>query len=245
MTIHLQNFNVWYGTTQILHDITASYKPNIISAIIGSSGCGKTTLLKSMNRTAELSPTFRHTGQVRLQDTDLYQETNPTIIRRTIGMVFQKPIVLPLTIAENVLFGPRYYGIQDKQELALILENCLQQVGLWHEVKDKLHGSAKQLSGGQQQRLAIARVLAVNPKLLLLDEPCSSLDIMSTRVIEELLQQLATTLTIIIVTHNLSQAKRIATETFFMNHGQLIEANTTEELFAHPRQQQTQLFLAE
>lgn len=245
MTIRLENFNAWYGNSQILKDITALYKPNIISAIIGPSGSGKTTLLKSMNRTAELSPTFRHTGQILLQDTDLYQESNPTIIRRNMGMVFQKPIILPLTIGENVLFGPRYYGAQDKQELAQTLESCLQQVGLWAEVKDKLHGSAKQLSGGQQQRLAIARVLAVNPQLLLLDEPCSSLDIMSTRVIEELLQQLATKLTIIIVTHNLSQAKRIATETFFMNHGQIIESNTTPQLLTQPQEQQTQLFLAE
>ncbi len=218
MTIFLQKFSTWYGTTQILDNITAQYKPNIISAIIGPSGCGKTTLLKSINRTAELSTTFHHKGQILLQGSDVYKETDVTTIRRRIGMVFQKPNPFPMSIYENVLFGPHYYGISEQQELDLILENCLQQVGLWKEVKDKLNATAKQLSGGQQQRLAIARVLAVQPKILLLDEPCSSLDIMSTRIIEELLQNLSKELTIIIVTHNLPQARRIAEETFFMNN---------------------------
>lgn len=242
--VKLIDFNIFFKKQQILHDLSATFRSNDITAIIGPSGCGKTTMLRSINRTAELQQDFHTCGQILLDNEDIYSYTDPAVIRRQIGMVLQKPVAFPLSIKENILFGPRYYGTRNKSELDELTETTLTKVGLWNEVKDKLNSPAKELSGGQLQRLSIGRMLAVNPRVLLLDEPCSSLDIKATRMIEELLLNLKKQLTIIIVTHNLTQAKRIATETVFMSDGRIIEASSTEELFENPRHLETQEFLA-
>lgn len=244
MKVTADNLSVCYGTSQILHNINLTFKSNAISAIIGPSGCGKTTLLRAINRTAELYPKFSRSGEVYLDSTPLYEKNDAAEVRRLIGMVFQKPVILPFSIKENVLFGPRYYGVNSKSHLDCLTEQLLSQVGLWHEVKDKLNRPARELSGGQQQRLSIARVLAVQPKVLLLDEPCSNLDILSTRLIEELLTDLAPELSIILVTHNLAQARRIAAEIIFMSAGCVIEQDATDKLFTAPAQTETQDFLA-
>lgn len=244
MKINVDNLNVWYGTSQILHNINLTFKSNTISAVIGPSGCGKTTLLRAINRTAELYPKFSSSGEVYIKSTPLYDKIDAAEVRRLIGMVFQEPVILPFSIKENVLFGPRYYGVNNKSELNGLTEKLLRQVGLWHEVKDKLNQPASELSGGQQQRLSIARVLAVQPKVLLLDEPCSNLDILSTRLIEELLTKLAAEFSIILVTHNLAQARRIAGETIFMSAGRVIEQGATDKLFTAPTRTETQDFLA-
>ncbi|WP_371363511.1 Phosphate import ATP-binding protein PstB [Sporomusa rhizae] len=242
--IEIQDFAASYGEKQILHTINLAFNGSDITALIGPSGCGKTTLLKSMNRTAELQPGFRASGRILLTDKDVYTVKNPANVRRQIGMVLQKPIALPLSIKENILFGPRYYGGKTKAELESIVEGTLTSVGLWQEVKEKLNSPAGQLSGGQLQRLSIGRILAVAPQVLLLDEPCSSLDIKSTQMIEELLLELRSRVTIIIVTHNLAQARRIADKTVFMAEGRVMEHNTTKQLFEQPENPVTQEFLA-
>lgn len=242
--IKMQDFNAFYGEKQILHKISLAFSQSDITALIGPSGCGKTTLLKSINRTAELQKNFRTSGCILLEDKDVYSMKDPADVRRQIGMVLQKPIALPLSIKENILFGPRYYGGRSKAELESIAENTLKSVGLWQEVKEKLDSPASQLSGGQLQRLSIGRILAVAPQVLLFDEPCSSLDIKSTQMIEELLLELRSQVTIIIVTHNLAQAKRIADKAVFMTEGRVIEHNTTKQLLEQPQNPVTQKFLA-
>lgn len=241
--IELVAFDVFYNKQQILYSISAGFRSNSITAIIGPSGCGKTTVLKAINRMAELQQGFFCKGKILLAGKDIYSYADPAAIRQEIGLVLQKPVAFPLSIKENILFGPRYYGKHTRLELEAITETTLTKVGLWNEVKDKLNSPANELSGGQLQRLSIGRVLAVNPKVLLLDEPCSSLDIRSTRAIEELLLDLKKQLTIIIVTHNLTQAKRVATDTVFMTDGRVIEANRTGEIFANPQQVETKEFM--
>lgn len=241
--IEVKDFSAFYGDKQVLHSITVNFSSTDITAIIGPSGCGKTTLVKSINRTAELVRGFRSTGSILLDNQDVYSFREPAAVRRQAGMVLQKPIALPLSIKENILFGPRYYGVKNQDELDNVVTTALVQVGLWNEVKDKLNSPASELSGGQLQRLSIGRILAVNPKVLLLDEPCSSLDIKSTRLIEELLLELSAKLTIIIVTHNLGQAKRVAGQTIFMSEGRIIEYGATAQLLEQPQNQLTQEFL--
>lgn len=243
MSLIIENFNAWYGKSQILKDISLEFKKNCISAIVGPSGCGKTTLLRSINRTAELDKAFKCSGQILLAGADIYAGKDAAGIRRQVGLVFQTPVALPLSIMENVLFGPRYYGASNKQ-LPVIVEKCLSQAGLWDEVKDKLNKPAAELSGGQKQRLAIARTLAVEPEVLLLDEPCSNLDPASTLLIEKLLVGLSAQLTIVIVTHNLFQAKRVAQETIFIADGQVVEYGTTEAMFNHPHREETKAFFS-
>jgi phosphate transport system ATP-binding protein len=242
MSIGVRNLNVWYGTTQILNDINLDFKMRTVTAIVGPSGCGKTTLLRSINRTAEIERNYRYSGDITLENESICQQKNVETIRRRIGMVLQTPVALPLSIKENVIFGTRYYGGKSKFQLDEIVEKCLKQAGLWSEVKDKLNQPAKELSGGQKQRLSIARVLAVEPEVLLLDEPCSSLDPASTQIIEGLLVDLAKQLTVILVTHNLFQAKRVAAETILMMAGRVIEQGTTGELFGQPKQPETAAF---
>lgn len=241
--IELKNFSAFYSKKQALYDITANFANKAITALIGPSGCGKTTLLKSINRTAELVKGFQSSGSILLEGQNVYDVNDPGTVRRQIGMVLQKPIALPLSIRENILFGPRYYGVTNKSELDTVVTITLNKVGLWNEVKDKLNSPAAELSGGQLQRLSIGRILAISPKVLLLDEPCSSLDIKSTRLIEDLLIELSLQLTIIIVTHNLTQAKRVAGQTIFMSEGRIIEQNNTLQLFEQPQNQLTQEFL--
>lgn len=242
--IELASFEAFYNQKHVLHDISLRFGPNRITALIGPSGCGKTTLLKAVNRTAELHEGFHAKGSIRLENEDVYAVKDPAAVRRTVGLVQQKPVAFPLSIRENILFGPRYCGLRDKAELDDITERTLKKTGLWDEVKDRLNSPASTLSGGQLQRLSIGRILALCPKVLLLDEPCSSLDLKSTRIIEELLLELSAQMTIIIVTHNLTQAKRIADETVFMSEGRVIEHNTTQQLFDQPQSLFTQEFLA-
>lgn len=242
--LEIKEFVAYYGKKQVLRDITANFHQNNITALIGPSGCGKTTLLKSINRTAELRHDFRVNGSIMLGGQEVYKYKDPAEIRRKVGMVLQKPIALPLSIRENILFGPRYYGVRDKAEQDAVVTTTLKRVGLWNEVKDKLNSPAEELSGGQLQRLSIGRILAISPKVLLLDEPCSSLDIKSTQCIEELLKELSSQLTIVIVTHNLMQAKRIAAETIFMSEGTVIEGNATNLLLEEPQEKLTQEFLS-
>lgn len=244
MAVYVRDLSVWFGNQRILTDINLQFKRGKISAIVGPSGCGKSTLLRTITRSAELEREFHHKGQVFVNNDDIYQCRDATIIRRKLGLVLQQPVALPLSIKENVLFGVKYYQRKSKGELNLLAEKYLRQTGLWEEVKNKLHCPASQLSGGQKQRLSIARVLAVEPEVLLLDEPCSSLDPTSTNQIEKLLLDLSQKVTIAIVTHNLFQAQRVAHDTFFILNGQLVESGPTEEFFSRPTEQQTKDFIA-
>ncbi len=244
MSLQIENLQVRFGSSQILKDIQLSFNERKLYAIIGPSGCGKTTLLKSLNRTLELEKGYLISGKVKLYGEDIYEHRDTSLIRRRIGLVFQTPVALPLSIKENVLFGVRYFGERNKTTLNELCEKCLRQAGLWAEVKDKLNNPAKELSGGQIQRLSIARVLAVSPEVLLLDEPCSNLDPAATQMIEELLKGLAKQLTIILVTHNLFQAKRVADVTTFLLDGQVVEVGETETLFLNPQKQETKDFIS-
>lgn len=242
--VELLDFSTSYGHKAVLKNVNIGFVPNAISAIVGPSGCGKTTLLRSINRTAELEKSFSSRGEIRVFGQSIQAVKNVSAVRRQVGMVYQTPVALPLSIKENVLFGPRYYGVKSRPEREAIVENCLRQVALWDEVKDRLKQPASQLSGGQKQRLAIARALAVEPQVLLLDEPCSSLDPASTALIEKLLNELVAGLCIIIVTHNLFQARRVADETVFMLDGQIVEKGPTDKLFTSPRNEKTQNFFS-
>ena len=244
MSLQIENLQVRFGSSQILKDIQLSFNERKLYAIIGPSGCGKTTLLKSLNRTLELEKGYLISGKVKLYGEDIYEHRDTSLIRQRIGLVFQTPVALPLSIKENVLFGVRYFGERNKTKLNEICEKCLRQAGLWEEVKDKLNSPAKELSGGQIQRLSIARELAVSPEVLLLDEPCSNLDPAATQMIEELLKGLAKQLTIILVTHNLFQAKRVADVTTFLLNGQVVEVGETETLFLNPQKQETKDFIS-
>ncbi|MBM7853943.1 phosphate transport system ATP-binding protein [Desulfohalotomaculum tongense] len=244
MAVCINNLNVWLGSAQILKDINLQFKKQRITAIVGPSGCGKTTLLRSINRTAELEEGFRCSGKILLNGKNIYQSRDVSGIRRKMGLVLQTPVALPLSIKENVIFGARYCRGKNKQELDEINERCLKQAGLWEEVKNKLNKPAAELSGGQKQRLSIARVLAVEPEVLLLDEPCSSLDPASTKVIEELLIQLSRQLTVVLVTHNLFQAQRVAHDTIFMMEGTVVERGPTGVMFSNPQKQETRAFFS-
>lgn len=239
MPVSIKDFSAFYHKDLIVDNINLELKDNTVTAVVGPSGCGKTTLLRSINRTAELNPGFSCKGKILLNDEDIYRERDVSSIRRRIGLVFQTPVALPLSIKENVLFGPRYYGEKDKKKLDDMVENYLRKAALWDEVKDKLNRPARELSGGQKQRLAIARLLAVEPEVILLDEPCSSLDPASTAIIEELLVNLSQKLCIVIVTHNLFQARRIAKETVFMLGGKIVEKGDTLKMFTSPDNEMT------
>lgn len=244
MSIQIDNLRVSFGKREILSNINLHFSRQKLHAIIGPSGCGKTTFLKCLNRTLELEKDFKVEGRVQLNGENIYDHKDPNSIRQRIGLVFQTPVALPLTIKENVIFGVRYLGERNKNKLSEITEQCLRQAGLWEEVKDKLQCPAQELSGGQIQRLSIARVLAVSPEVLLLDEPCSNLDPSATLIIEQLLKGLAKKLTVILVTHNLFQAKRVADETIFMMNGEAVEVEETQTLFSHPQNQVTKDFIS-
>lgn len=239
--LELNNLKAYYGDREILHGITMSFKKNTITAIIGPSGCGKSTLLLGLNRMiGEYGG--RTEGQILFKGQDLFSYPKEQI-RRLIGIVFQKPSPFPLSIYQNLTYAPIYYGIKDKGKLSDIVETKLRVISLYEEVKHNLHASALKLSGGQQQRLCIARALTVEPEVLLLDEPCSALDIRNTANIEQLLQKLAQDYTIIIVTHNLAQAKRISHYTAFLLDGQLIEYDTTEKIFTDSNDPRTKEYI--
>ena len=240
--ITLHDFGAAYEKKTVLSGINAAIPAGQITAIIGPSGCGKSTLLKAINRMLELETDADIQGSIHINGKDIH--TIPAEeLRRKVGMVFQTPTPFPMSIYKNMTYAPLYYGVRGKQKLDKIVRENLEVTGLWEEVKDELNKSALKLSGGQQQRLCIARALTANPEILLLDEPCSALDVKSTQTIEELLLRLKETYTIVIVTHNLFQARRIADNCIFMLNGEIWEQNTTEELFHNPQRQETKDYL--
>ncbi len=242
--ITAKNLCLWYGSIQALKHIDIQIPGNNITALIGPSGCGKSTFLKTLNRMNDLVPGVRITGEVRYQGTDIFAPgLDVNALRREIGMVFQKPNPFPMSIYDNVAYGPRTHGIKSKAKLDELVEQSLRGAAIWDEVKDRLKKNALGLSGGQQQRLCIARALAVEPKVLLMDEPTSALDPISTSKIEELAMQLKERYTIVIVTHNMQQAVRISDRTAFFLLGELIEYDETEKLFSQPEDQRTEDYI--
>lgn len=247
--IEMQDLNVYYGQFLAVRNVSLKIEARQITALIGPSGCGKSTLLRSINRMNELVPGARVEGQVLLHGQNLYDPSvDPVEVRRRIGMVFQKPNPFPKSIFDNVAYGPRVLGVRDKKKLAEIVERSLIQAALWDEVKDDLKKSGLALSGGQQQRLCIARALAVEPEIILMDEPCSALDPIATLRIEELMRELKTNYTIVIVTHNMQQAARVSDFTAFMlsdesRAGELIEYGETERIFTRPRDPRTEDYI--
>ena len=238
-----EKLNVWYGRVHALKDVDVIIPSKRITAIMGPSGCGKSTLLKAFNRLLEVEGA-RVEGKVYFHDVDIYSDSaDPYTIRRKIGMVFQKPIPLPMSIYDNVAYGLRVNGVKDKRLLDEVVRENLEKVGLWDEVKDRLRDSAFNLSGGQQQRLCIARALAVEPEVILLDEPTSSLDPASTKRIEELLKRLSGDYTIVIVTHNVHQAMRLAERVVFIFEGRIVEQGDAEEIFKNPRSILTKAYI--
>ena len=234
-------FNLWYGRKQALFDIDMVIQRGLVTSLIGPSGCGKSTLLRCMNRMNDLIDGVRIEGRMALDGTDIYERGIDVIaLRKRMGMVFQKPNPFPMSIFENVVFPLRVDGVRDKALLAATAEQALQGAALWDEVKDRLHESALGLSGGQQQRLCIARAVAGDPEVLLMDEPCSALDPIATSRIEELIDELKGRYTIVIVTHNMQQAGRVSDNTAFMYLGRLIEYGDTETIFTRPMQARTQ-----
>ena len=235
---------LWYGTAQALHNINIAIPEKNITAFIGPSGCGKSTFLKTLNRMNDLIPGVKITGEVRYGEQDVYASgLDVNLLRKEIGMVFQKPNPFPMSIYDNIAYGPRTHGVRNKAKLDDIVERSLRGAAIWDEVKDRLKKNALGLSGGQQQRLCIARALAVEPKVLLMDEPTSALDPISTSKIEELAMGLKEQYTIIIVTHNMQQAARISDYTAFFLLGELIEYGETEKLFSRPENQRTEDYI--
>lgn len=241
--IKIEDLNLYYGEFQALKNINMGIKQNLITAFIGPSGCGKSTLLKTLNRMNDLIEGCKITGNVLLDNEDIYGNMDVNILRKRIGMVFQKPNPFPMSIYDNVAYGPRTHGIKSKNKLDDIVEKCLKNGAIWDEVKDNLKKNALQLSGGQQQRVCIARALAVNPEVLLMDEPTSALDPISTLKIEEVIQRLKKDYTIVIVTHNMQQATRVSDETAFFLLGEMIEYRDTESLFSMPKDKRTEDYI--
>lgn len=241
--IKIENVNLYYGDFHALKNINMEIKEKEITAFIGPSGCGKSTLLKSLNRMNDLVEGVKITGKMLLDDVDIYKSMDPTMLRKRVGMVFQKPNPFPMSIYENVAYGPKTHGVKSKAKLDEIVEQSLRVAAMWDEVKDRLKKSALGLSGGQQQRLCIARAFSVNPEVILLDEPTSALDPISTMKIEDLLTDIKNNYTIIIVTHNMQQATRISDKTAFFLHGEVVEFNETEKLFSMPKNKKTEDYI--
>ena len=240
----VQGLDLWYGDHQALHDISLNIPEKSITALIGPSGCGKSTFLKTLNRMNDLIPGVKITGDVRYRDQDVFAPgTDVNELRREIGMVFQKPNPFPMSIYDNIAYGPRTHGIKNRARLDEIVEKSLRGAAIWDEVKDRLKKNALGLSGGQQQRLCIARALAVEPEVLLMDEPTSALDPISTSKIEELAMQLKEQYTIVIVTHNMQQAVRISDRTAFFLLGELVECGDTQQLFSQPQDKRTEDYI--
>lgn len=240
--ISVKDLNLWYGQSQALKSISLEIPEHAITALIGPSGCGKSTFLKTLNRMNDLVPGVRVTGQVHYQGEDIFS-WEVSQLRKEVGMVFQKPNPFPMSIYDNIAYGPRTHGIKNKAQLDEIVEKALRSAAIWDEVKDRLKKNALGLSGGQQQRLCIARALAVEPKVLLMDEPTSALDPISTGRIEDLAMELKKDYTIVIVTHNMQQAARISDRTAFFLLGDLVEYDSTELLFSKPRDKRTEDYI--
>ncbi|MBN1833377.1 MAG: phosphate ABC transporter ATP-binding protein [Deltaproteobacteria bacterium] len=240
----IKNFDFYYGDFHALHEISLDFMTHEVTALIGPSGCGKSTLLRCLNRMNDLIPYSRADGEILLDGQNIYDSNVDVVtLRLRVGMVFQKPNPFPKTIFENAAYGLRVNGLKDKGQIRERVERTLRQAALWEEVKDRLYDSALGLSGGQQQRLCIARALAVKPEILLMDEPCSALDPIATQKIEELIHELKTSYTIIIVTHNMQQAARVSDITAFLYLGKLIEMGVTDTLFTRPQLKQTEDYI--
>ncbi len=237
-------FSFWYGDFQALYDLDLDVAPRSVTAIIGPSGCGKSTLIKSVNRIVELEANVRVDGKILLEGEDIYAPGVDLVsLRRRVGMVFQKPNPFPMSVFDNVAYGPRLFGVTRRADVERVVEESLKRAALWPEVRDRLRSSALRLSGGQQQRLCIARCLAVEPEVLLMDEPAASLDPTSTQKIEDLIIELKKNYTIIIVTHNMQQAARISSRTAFLLDGRLVEVNDTETMFTRPANKITEDYI--
>lgn len=241
--ISINNLNLFYGGYQALKNVELSIPAKEITAFIGPSGCGKSTLIKTLNRMNDLVDDCRIEGSVLLDGKDVYGQMDLNLLRKRVGMVFQKPNPFPMTVYDNIAYGPRTHGVKGKAKLDDIVERSLTKAAIWDEVKDRLKKSALSLSGGQQQRLCIARALAVDPEVLLMDEPTSALDPISTAKIEELAVELKSQYTIVIVTHNMQQAVRISDNTAFFLMGEVIEYGRTERIFAHPKDKRTENYI--
>jgi len=241
--VQTRDLNVHYGRVHALKDVSIDIEANSVTAVIGPSGCGKTTFLRVLNRLVDLDGA-RVTGKVFLDGEDIFNGVDVTSLRRRVGMVFQQPNPFPMSIYDNVAFGPRIHGIRDKKRLDRIVEASLRKAALWSEVKDRLHESALRLSGGQQQRLCIARALAVQPEVILMDEPCSALDPVSTARIEALIKELKREYTLVVVTHNMHQAVRISDYTAFFLNGELVEFGKTSQIFTNPAEKRTEDYIS-
>ena len=241
--LHVRRANLWYGKFQALRDISLDIPAKHVTAFIGPSGCGKSTLLKCFNRMNDLVESCRIEGEFLIGSEDIYRTADVNLLRRSVGMVFQKPNPFPMSVYDNVAYGPRTFGVRGREELDIIVEDSLRRAAMWEDLKNRLHGDALGLSGGQQQRLCIARALAVAPRVLLMDEPTSALDPISTAKIEELCKELAKTTTIVIVTHNMQQAARLSHRTGFFLSGSLIEFDDTQRIFNSPTDQRTKRYI--
>jgi phosphate transport system ATP-binding protein len=239
-----QQLSLWYGEKQALKDIDMEIPEEKVTAIIGPSGCGKSTLLRCFNRMNDIIEECRITGRILIDGDDIYDKKMDVVeLRKNVGMVFQKPNPFPKSIYENIAYAPRIHGVKKKKKLDEIVEECLKHAFLWDEVKDRLDEPAKSLSGGQQQRLCIARALAVEPEVILMDEPCSALDPIATAKIEELIRYLSEDYTVVIVTHNMRQAARVSDYTAYLYIGELIEFGHTKQIFENPREESTENYI--
>ena len=242
--LDIKKLNLWYGENHALKDVDMEIKRNAITAFIGPSGCGKSTFLKTLNRMNDLVPGVRIEGQVLLDGIDIYDpKVDTSMLRKKIGMVFQQPNPFPMSIYDNVAYGPRIHGIKNKAKLDRIVEESLRGAAIFDEVKDRLKKSALGLSGGQQQRLCIARALAVSPEVLLMDEPTSALDPISTLKVEELMEELKKKYTVVVVTHNMQQAARVSDDTAFFLVGEVIEKGSTDNIFSQPKDKRTEDYI--
>ena len=242
--IEVSRLRLYYGETLALKDVSLEMAENTIMALIGPSGCGKSTFLKTINRMNDLIESVHVEGKVLVDGEDIYgPDVDVVHLRKRVGMVFQRPNPFPMTIYENIAYGPRIHGLSNKRQLDEIVEKSLRGAALWEEVKDRLHTSAMGMSGGQQQRLCIARLLAVEPEVLLMDEPCSALDPISTMKIEELIMELKQQYTIVIVTHNMQQAARVSDMTAFFLNGEMVEYNETDAIFTRPQDKRTEDYI--
>ena len=242
--IDVRKLNIWFQDNHVIKDVSLELKPNTVTAVMGPSGCGKTTFIRAINRLNELIKGSRTTGEIYIDGENIYdKEIQVYALRRKVGMVFQKPNPFPKSISDNVAFGPKLHGVENDEELHKIVENSLRAAALWDEVKDRLKKSALDLSGGQQQRLCIARALAVNPEIILMDEPCSALDPIATAKREALMRKLAKKYTVVIVTHNMQQAARASDYTVFLYLGKLVEFGDTKSVFENPENELTEKYI--
>ena len=242
--IQVKNLDLFYGDNQALKNINIEIEKNKVTELIGPSGCGKSTFLRTLNRMNDLIPIVKINGEIFVGAKDIYKDYDEIDLRKKVGMVFQKPNPFPMSIYDNIAYGPRIHGVKDKKTLDEIVERSLKGAALWDEVKDRLKKSALGLSGGQQQRLCIARTIAVSPEIILMDEPTSALDPISTNKMEELMHELKKQYTVVIVTHNMQQAGRIADKTAFFLSGELIEYGRTEDIFYRPQDKRTEDYIS-